>query len=73
MAPADPTCSRVASAKEKSGLSYAQIANKIGQSEQHVINVCTGKTTPTANEYKELADALGMTTQIPHNAKHPAA
>jgi hypothetical protein len=28
------------------------------------IIVCTGKTTPTANEYKELADALGMTTQV---------
>ncbi|KIM81296.1 hypothetical protein PILCRDRAFT_8958 [Piloderma croceum F 1598] len=72
MAP-NPSCSAVASAKEKSGLTYAQIASKIGQPEQHVIDVCTGKATPTASEYKALAGALGMTAQVPNDTTHPGA
>ncbi|KAF9002577.1 hypothetical protein BDQ17DRAFT_1425893 [Cyathus striatus] len=69
MAP-DPQCSAVASAKEKSGLSYSQIATKIGTSEQHVIDICTGAKKPTQPEFNALAQALGITAPLPHNASH---
>ncbi|GJE92422.1 hypothetical protein PsYK624_085760 [Phanerochaete sordida] len=69
MAP-NPQCAAVAAAKEKSGLSYADIAGKIGQSEQHVIDVCTGKTTPTKDEFDALARALNITAPPPHDAAH---
>ncbi|KIY53877.1 hypothetical protein FISHEDRAFT_54865 [Fistulina hepatica ATCC 64428] len=34
----DPRCTAVAAAMKKSGLTYAQIATKIGRDEQHVID-----------------------------------
>ena len=37
MAP-NPQCSALAAAKERKGFSYADIATKIGKSEQHVID-----------------------------------
>ncbi|KAF9456310.1 hypothetical protein BDZ94DRAFT_1315270 [Collybia nuda] len=73
MAPQDPLCSAVASAKEKSGLSYAQIAQRIGNSEQHVIDVCTGKTRPTTAEFDALAKALGITSGVPATTAHATA
>ncbi|OJT07081.1 hypothetical protein TRAPUB_2113 [Trametes pubescens] len=69
MAP-NPQCAALAAAKEKKGLSYAQIAQKIGQPEQHVIDVCTGAATPTTAEFNALASALGITSAPPHDAAH---
>lgn len=41
MSAPNPQCSALAAAKQRSGLSYADIATKINKSEQHVIDgVC---------------------------------
>ncbi|KAF8628302.1 hypothetical protein AX17_006005 [Amanita inopinata Kibby_2008] len=71
MAP-DPQCAAVAAAKDRSGLSYSQIASKIGSTEQHVIDICTGTQRPSAAEFQALAVALGITTPLPHNSAHTA-
>lgn len=69
MAP-NPQCVALANAKEKKGLSYADIAAKIGKDEQHVIDVCTGKVTPTAAEFNALAVALDIKETPPHDSAH---
>ncbi|KAF8624457.1 hypothetical protein AX15_005863 [Amanita polypyramis BW_CC] len=71
MAP-DPQCSAVAAAKSRSGLSYSAIASKIGTSEQHVIDICTGAKKPTTSEFTALARALDITAAIPQNSAHTA-
>jgi len=50
----------LAAAKTKSGLSYTQIAQRIGLSEQRVIDICTGAQRPTTTEFNALAQALGV-------------
>ncbi|TBU45437.1 hypothetical protein BD309DRAFT_956168 [Dichomitus squalens] len=69
MAP-NPQCAALAAAKERKGLSYAQIAAQIGKSEQHVIDVCTGATQPTQAEFDALARVLGITSAPPHDSAH---
>ncbi|KDR79218.1 hypothetical protein GALMADRAFT_62971 [Galerina marginata CBS 339.88] len=69
MAP-DPQCAALAAAKEKKGLSYAQIASGIGKSEQHVIDIVTGKTKPTEAEFNAIASVLGITSSVPHTGVH---
>ncbi|KAK1229250.1 hypothetical protein PQX77_006745 [Marasmius sp. AFHP31] len=69
MAP-DPQCAALNAAKTKKGLSYAQIAEKIGQTEQHVTDICTGKQKPTQAEFNALATALDITTPAPHDSAH---
>ncbi|KAI0659176.1 hypothetical protein C8Q70DRAFT_1054453 [Cubamyces menziesii] len=69
MAP-NPQCAALAAAMNKQGLSYAQVAQRIGKSEQHVIDICTGASTPTADEFNALARALGITSPPPHDAAH---
>ncbi|KAI0323755.1 hypothetical protein GY45DRAFT_1376092 [Cubamyces sp. BRFM 1775] len=69
MAP-NPQCAALAAAMQKQGLSYAQVAQKIGKSEQHVIDICTGAATPTTDEFNALARALGITSAPPHDAAH---
>ncbi|KAF8882114.1 hypothetical protein BD779DRAFT_1544025 [Infundibulicybe gibba] len=68
----DPQCSALAAAKTKAGLSYAQIGEKIGKSEQHVTDICTGKVKPTQAEFDELARALNITAPLPHDSAHSA-
>ncbi|KAF7353784.1 Short-chain dehydrogenase/reductase family protein [Mycena venus] len=58
-----PQCSALAAAKERSGLSYTAIAGKIGKSEQHVIDICTGAQKPTTEEFNALAEALDIQNQ----------
>ncbi|TDL20312.1 hypothetical protein BD410DRAFT_791100 [Rickenella mellea] len=72
MAPS-PQCSALAAAQRKTGLSYKEIAAKIGKDEQHVIDVCTGKVTPTQSEFDALAQALGITSAPPHDRAHATA
>ncbi|GLB40940.1 putative helix-turn-helix XRE-family like proteins [Lyophyllum shimeji] len=72
MAP-DPQCTALAAAKEKSGLSYADIAQKINKSEQHVIDICTGKQKPNKDEFDALAKALNITAPVPRDNSHIAA
>ncbi|KAI9063661.1 hypothetical protein FKP32DRAFT_1676350 [Trametes sanguinea] len=69
MAP-NPQCAALAAAKEKKGMSYAQIAQQIGKPEQHVIDICTGAATPTTDEFNALARVLGITSAPPHDAAH---
>ncbi|PFH48816.1 hypothetical protein AMATHDRAFT_64577 [Amanita thiersii Skay4041] len=68
----DPMCKAVAAAKARTGLSYADIAGKVGSSEQHVIDICTGSKKPTQAEFDALARALGITTPLPHDSAHTA-
>ncbi|KAF8915685.1 hypothetical protein CPB85DRAFT_1292826 [Mucidula mucida] len=68
MAP-NPQCAALAAAKEKTGLSYSAIAEKIGDSEQRVIEICTGKARPTETEFNRLAQALGI-SNVPHTGVH---
>ncbi|KAF9044224.1 hypothetical protein BJ165DRAFT_1479897 [Panaeolus papilionaceus] len=72
MASTDPRCTAVANAKKNSGLSYSQIAAKLGKSEQHVIDICTGTSRPNDAEFKALADALGITGPLPTDSNHKA-
>ncbi|PPQ84393.1 hypothetical protein CVT25_012492 [Psilocybe cyanescens] len=70
MAP-NPSCAALASAKEKKGYSYAQIASGIGASEQHVIDIVTGKKTPTEKEFNAIANVLGVASNaVPHTGVH---
>jgi len=69
MAP-NPQCVALDNAKKKKGLSYAQIASQIGQSEQHVIDICTGKVTPTATEFNQLAQVLDIKDAPPADKSH---
>ncbi|TCD68140.1 hypothetical protein EIP91_011506 [Steccherinum ochraceum] len=69
MAP-NPQCAALAAAKERKGWSYGQIATAIGQSEQHVIDICTGKSTPTTSEFNALAKVLDITSPPPADAAH---
>ncbi|KAJ3573499.1 hypothetical protein NP233_g2391 [Leucocoprinus birnbaumii] len=74
MAP-DPKCTAVAGALSKSGLSYAQLAGRVGVSETRVTEsqflpyVCTGADKPTDAEFKSLAGALGL-SDVPHTGEH---
>ncbi|KAJ7581588.1 hypothetical protein C8J56DRAFT_957781 [Mycena floridula] len=69
MAP-DPQCAALAAAKDKKGLSYAQIASQTGETEQKVIDICTGKTTPTKAQFDALAKVLGITSAPPKDSSH---
>ncbi|KAJ7491122.1 hypothetical protein FB451DRAFT_1389857 [Mycena latifolia] len=69
MAP-NPQCSALAAAKNKSGMSYGDIASRIGRSEQEVINICTGAQKPTAAEFNALATALGIQSSAPAISAH---
>ncbi|KAF9447370.1 hypothetical protein P691DRAFT_760855 [Macrolepiota fuliginosa MF-IS2] len=68
MAP-DPKCTAVATALQKSGLSYAELATKIGSTEQRVIDICTGGDKPTDIEFHSLAQALNI-SEVPHTGAH---
>ncbi|THU82278.1 hypothetical protein K435DRAFT_967057 [Dendrothele bispora CBS 962.96] len=71
MAP-DPRCSALSNAMKAKGKSYADIAKAINQSEQHVIDICTGSKRPTDAEFNALASALGI-TNVPHEGVHATA
>ncbi|PPQ66917.1 hypothetical protein CVT26_010006 [Gymnopilus dilepis] len=68
MAP-DPRCTALSNVMKKQGVTYAQIATKIGSSEQHVIDVLTGSSRPTDAEFKSIASALGL-SDVPHTGVH---
>ncbi|ETW75203.1 hypothetical protein HETIRDRAFT_412431 [Heterobasidion irregulare TC 32-1] len=69
MAP-NPQCAALAAAKERKGYSYGQIAQQLGLPEQHIVALCTGTATPTANEFNALARVLDITSPPPHDAAH---
>ncbi|KIJ62287.1 hypothetical protein HYDPIDRAFT_94848 [Hydnomerulius pinastri MD-312] len=63
MAPS-PQCSAVSSAMQRQGLSYSQLASKVGTSEARVQEICTGTVHPTQNEFNSLAQALGISNPV---------
>ncbi|KAJ7778682.1 hypothetical protein DFH07DRAFT_795573 [Mycena maculata] len=69
MAP-NPQCAALAAAKARTGLSYADIAARIDKTEQHVIDICTGKQRPTSSEFNELARVLGIQDAPPATSAH---
>ncbi|KAK0235029.1 hypothetical protein EDD85DRAFT_64258 [Armillaria nabsnona] len=73
MAP-NPQCAALAAAKEKKGISYAAIASQIGDSEQRVIDICTGKVKATSTEFNAIAQVLGISSSgAPHDGAHATA
>ncbi|KAH8110199.1 hypothetical protein DFH11DRAFT_1514709 [Phellopilus nigrolimitatus] len=73
MAP-NPTCSALAAAKDRKGLSYAQIATAVGTDEQTVINACTGQVHPIdAKLFDALARVLDIKAQPAHTGVHATA
>ncbi|KAJ6620358.1 hypothetical protein B0H10DRAFT_1792047 [Mycena sp. CBHHK59/15] len=76
MAPS-PQCSALAAAKDaqtciepSSRDVLRRIATKLGKSEQHVIDICTGTQKPTNAEFNALANVLGIKSEAPHNSAH---
>ncbi|KAF9813466.1 hypothetical protein IEO21_05573 [Rhodonia placenta] len=67
---ASPQCSALAAAKDKKGLSYAQIASQLGLSEQRVIDICTGAAVPSTGEFNSLASVLDIKSPAPQDAAH---
>ncbi|KAF9527172.1 hypothetical protein CPB83DRAFT_856490 [Crepidotus variabilis] len=65
----DPRCSALKSAMEKQGLDYAGLGKKIGKSEKHVEDICTGASRPTDAEFNALSEALGI-SNVPHTGVH---
>ncbi|XP_006456194.1 hypothetical protein AGABI2DRAFT_211033 [Agaricus bisporus var. bisporus H97] len=65
----DPKCTAIANALKNSGLSYGQLANQVGVTEQRVIDICTGNAKPTDVEFSSLGKALGL-TDVPHTGTH---
>ncbi|KDQ53915.1 hypothetical protein JAAARDRAFT_38886 [Jaapia argillacea MUCL 33604] len=68
MAP-DPRCTALAAAQKRKGLSYSAIATQMGTTEQHVIDICTGASTPSQDEFNSLARILDVSA-APHDAAH---
>ncbi|EPQ51335.1 hypothetical protein GLOTRDRAFT_101530 [Gloeophyllum trabeum ATCC 11539] len=69
MAP-DPRCTALRAAKERKGISYTEIAQKMGEPEQRVIDICTGTATATQTEFDKLAEILDVKNAPPHDAAH---
>jgi len=72
MAP-NPQCAALAAAKERTGLSYSQIAQRVGSSEQRIIDICTGVAAPTEAEFQAITVALGIQDKAPNNKAHKTA
>ncbi|KAJ3521883.1 hypothetical protein NM688_g8956 [Phlebia brevispora] len=69
MAPV-PQCPAVASAMKSKGMSYKDIADKMGKDESFVMGLCTGAFRPASNDFNALAAALEMKDAPPHDAAH---
>jgi ribosome-binding protein aMBF1 (putative translation factor) len=65
----DPVCPVVAAAKRNSGLSYAQIGEKIGQPENKVIDMVSSRNA-NSSTVEDLARALGIKDSLPKDSTH---
>ncbi|KAF9223124.1 hypothetical protein BS17DRAFT_818016 [Gyrodon lividus] len=65
-------CTAVASAMQRKGLSYAQLASQVRSTEQRVQQICTGQVHPTQAEFNSLAQVLGI-ANAPRHAAHATA
>ncbi|KAI0254529.1 hypothetical protein BJV78DRAFT_923634 [Lactifluus subvellereus] len=59
-------CAGLTNAIRGKGITYAQLAQRIGSTEQRVSDICSGKQSATQKEFNDLAAALGMTNLGPH-------
>ncbi|TEB30910.1 hypothetical protein FA13DRAFT_1733322 [Coprinellus micaceus] len=71
MAP-EPKCAAISAAQKRAGLSYADIATKIGSTEGRVTQIVTGAVAPTEAEFKALSAALDI-ADVPHSGVHQTA
>ncbi|EPQ51334.1 hypothetical protein GLOTRDRAFT_133204 [Gloeophyllum trabeum ATCC 11539] len=53
-------CPAIKAAQQKKGLSYGEIASKMGQSEKHVEDICSGTEVPTKQEFDQLGKTLDI-------------
>ncbi|KAI0300529.1 hypothetical protein B0F90DRAFT_1817583 [Multifurca ochricompacta] len=65
-------CKALNKAINDNGYSYAQIAAKVGSSEQRVSDICSGRVRPTTQEFNNLATTLRITNP-PRDAAHATA
>ncbi|KAF9793287.1 hypothetical protein BJ322DRAFT_1103699 [Thelephora terrestris] len=71
--PPNPQCAALAAAKNKSGLSYTQIAQKVGCPEQRIIDICAGNVVATQAEFQAITVALGIQDRAPNVDAHKTA
>jgi len=68
---ANPVCPAVRAAKDKQGISYAQLAEKVGKPEDQVINILSG-SAPSQDSVRAVASALNISGPVPQDSKHGA-
>lgn len=51
---------QIKNAREKSGISAAELARRTGTERSTIARIETGRTNPTASTLKSIANALGM-------------
>jgi len=66
-------CAALAAAKQRTGLSYGQIAERVNSTEQRITGICTGKIVPTQVEFDAITVALGIQDKAPRDAAHKTA
>jgi len=69
----NPQCAALSAAKERTGLSYSQIAQKVNTSEQRIIDICTGAAVPTDAEFQAITVTLGIQDRAPNDKAHKTA
>ncbi|MFO7859367.1 MAG: cyanase [Ectothiorhodospiraceae bacterium] len=58
------TTQKILAAKERSGLTWAQVAEKVGMSEVFTTSVCYGMNSMTADMAKKLCQALDLDSEV---------
>jgi len=66
-------CAALAAAKQRTGLSYGQIAERVNSTEQRIIDICTGTSVPTQAEFQAITRTLGIQDKAPSDAAHKTA
>jgi len=69
--PASPACPAVAAAKERSGVSYAELGRQLGKSEDQVVNLLTSNHADH-EAVAAVAKALHINTPLPSDPVHGA-
>ncbi|KAG8740005.1 hypothetical protein FRC10_004845 [Ceratobasidium sp. 414] len=66
----NPVCKALAAAKDKKGWDYKTIAEKLGEPENRVIDIFTGKAKASEKEFDEIAKVLDIKEKLPHDSAH---
>ncbi|KAI0001148.1 hypothetical protein BJV77DRAFT_262584 [Russula vinacea] len=64
MPSSDVQCTALSNAIARQGVSYAQIAMRVGTTEKRIIDIVSGKERPTQQEFNKLATSLGITNPV---------